>query len=193
MTLMQKKKLIIGITGASGIIYGIRILEEIRKTDLVETHLVVTEAGLLTLSYETDMNFDTLKSLADNIYDINDIAAPIASGSFRTDGMVIAPCSMKTLSSIANSISSNLLIRAADVCLKERRKLLLMVRETPFHLGHLRAMTLVTEMGGIVMPPLPAFYCRPKTIEDVINQSVGRALDLFDIESQPPINRWGKE
>ena len=174
-------KLVVGISGASGAIYGIRMLEVLQKAG-VETHLVMSDSAKRTIVYETDYTIDGLKQLATHVHDINDVGACISSGSFRHAGMVIAPCSIKTLSAIAKSFNTNLLIRAADVCLKERRKLVLMLRETPLHLGHLRLMTQVTEAGAVLVPPLPAFYHRPKTLEDVIMQSVNKALDQFDLD-----------
>ncbi len=179
---MSLSRLIVGITGASGTIYGIRLLEVLKPLP-IETHVVVTKAGQLTRAYETDISLDALKALADVYYSPNDIAACIASGSFKTIGMVVAPCSMNTLSEIAHGISSQLLPRAADVVLKERRRLVLMPRETPLHLGHLRNMTQVTEMGGIIYPALPAFYHGPKTIAEMVDETVGRVLDLFGIET----------
>jgi len=190
---MQKKRLVIGITGASGTIYGIRILQALRKIESIETHLIVSDAAAICLSHEVDMSLSELKSLADVVYDVDYFSAPVASGSFKTMGMIIAPCSIKTLSSISNSLSLNLIVRAADVCLKERRKLLLMVRETPLHLGHLRTMVNVTEMGAVIMPPLPAFYTKPQSLDDIINHSAGRALDYFDIEAPEFMKRWGED
>ncbi len=174
-------KLVVGISGASGAIYGVRILEVLRQAG-VETHLVMSDSGKRTIAYETDYSIEQVKDLASHVHSINDVGACISSGSFRHNGMVIAPCSIKTLSALANSFNTNLLIRAADVTLKERRKLVLMVRETPLHLGHLRLMTQVTEIGAVLVPPLPAFYHRPQTLEDVIIQSVNKALDQFDLD-----------
>lgn len=175
-------KLVVGISGASGAIYGIRILEVLKKAG-VETHLVISDSAKRTLVYETDdYSVEAVKNLATHVHDINDVGACIASGSFKHAGMVIAPCSIKTLSAIANSFDTNLLIRAADVTLKERRKLVLMIRETPLHLGHLRLMTQVTETGAVLVPPMPAFYHRPATIEDIVMQTVNKALDQFDLE-----------
>ncbi|MDF1758135.1 MAG: UbiX family flavin prenyltransferase [Legionellaceae bacterium] len=188
---MNKPRIIIGISGSSGIIYGVRLLEELKKIE-IETHLVVTKAGELTRSYETDISSKQLKSLASVCYPSTDITAPIASGSYKTMGMIVAPCSMKTLGEIANSTSSNLLTRAADVVLKERRRLVLMPRETPLHLGHLKNMVSVTEMGGIICPPMPAFYQNPTSIQELVNDSVGRVLDLFDIDSGL-VKRWGEQ
>ncbi|MCL4758278.1 MAG: UbiX family flavin prenyltransferase [Rhodocyclaceae bacterium] len=174
-------KLVVGISGASGAIYGIRILEVLRQAG-VETHLVMSDSAKRTIAYETDYSIQDVKGLATRMHDINDVGAAISSGSFRHDGMVIAPCSIKTLSALAHSFNTNLLIRAADVTLKERRKLVLMVRETPLHLGHLRLMTQVTETGAVLVPPLPAFYHRPRTLEDIIDQSVNKALDQFGLD-----------
>lgn len=174
-------RLVVGISGASGAIYGVRILEVLRQAG-VETHLVMSDSGKRTIAYETDYSIEAVKDLATHVHSINDVGACISSGSFRHNGMVIAPCSIKTASALANSFNTNLLIRAADVTLKERRKLVLMVRETPLHLGHLRLMTQVTEIGAVLVPPLPAFYHRPQTLEDVIIQSVNKALDQFDLD-----------
>jgi flavin prenyltransferase len=175
-------RLIIGITGASGTIYGIRLLE-VLKPLAIETHLVVTKAGQLSRSYETDVSLDDLKALADVYHRPHDIAASIASGSFKTEGMIIAPCSMNTLAEVAHGVSSQLLTRAADVTLKERRRLVLIPREAPLHLGHLRNMTAITEMGGIIYPPVPAFYQKPESIAALVDETVGRVLDLVGIET----------
>lgn len=190
------KKIIVGISGASGIIYGIRLLEVLAQVKDVQTHLVISSAAGTTMRLETDYALDQVTALADVMYPFKDIAAAISSGSFKTDGMVVAPCSMKTLAGIASSFSDNLLLRAADVVLKDRRKLILVPRETPLHLGHLRLMTQVTEYGAIVAPPMPAFYHRPQSIDDIVNQTVNRVLDLLDIElEQELFQRWqgGKE
>lgn len=184
-------RLIIGISGSSGIIYGIRLLQ-ILKTLPIETHLVVSKAGQLTRAYETELSTAELKALADVYHPCTNISASIASGSFKTLGMIIAPCSMKTLGEIAHGISSTLLTRAADVVLKERRKLVLMPRETPLHLGHLNNMVSITQMGGIICPPVPAFYTKPQSIADLVDETVGRVLDLFDLESGL-VKRWGEE
>jgi len=185
------KRLIVGISGASGIIYGIRLLQVLRDLSNVETHLVMSNAAGTTMSLETAYKPEQVAALADVTHRFRDIAAPISSGSFKTDGMVILPCSMKTLSGIAYSFSDNLLLRAADVVLKDRRRLILVPRETPLHLGHLRLMVQVTEMGGIIAPPMPAFYHRPKTIDDIVNQTVNRVLDLLDIELPKDLfTRW---
>ena len=185
------KKLIIGISGASGVIYGIRLLELLRGLDFVETHLVMSAAAGITIGLETDYSVEEVTELADVSYRFKDIAAQISSGSFRTDGMVVAPCSMKTLAGIAYSFSDNLLLRAADVVLKDRRRLVLVPRETPLHLGHLRMMVQATEIGAIIVPPMPAFYHRPQTIDDIVNQTVNRVLDLLEIELPTDLfQRW---
>lgn len=175
------KRLIVAITGATGSIYGVRLLQVLREVSGVETHLMVSDAGVLNLHQELDMGRKEVEALADVTHNVRDVGASIASGSFQSAGMVIAPCSMKTLASVAHGLSDNLIARSADVVLKERRRLVLMVRETPLNLAHLRNMTAVTEMGGIVCPPLPAFYQRPQTIEEMVDHTVGRVLDLFDI------------
>ncbi|KTD07119.1 UbiX family flavin prenyltransferase [Legionella jamestowniensis] len=185
---MNKKRMIIGISGASGIIYGIRLLELLAKTDY-ETHLIVSKAAQQTRAFETTLSANQLSALATASYSINDIAAPLASGSFKTTGMIIAPCSMRTLASIACGTTSNLLTRAADVVLKERRRLVLLVRETPLHLGHIENMKKVTEMGAIVAPPVPAFYNHPQSVDDIVTHSIGRTLDLFDIDIDV-VKRW---
>jgi len=184
----RPRRLVVGISGASGVIYGARVLEALNELG-VESHLVVTRAALLTLSQETDLTPDELTARASVVHRLNDVGATIASGSFRTLGMIVAPCSVRTMSEIATGVTSTLLTRAADVVLKERRPLVLMVRETPFHLGHLRTMTALTEMGAIIAPPLPAFYARPGTIGDIVDQSVGRALDLFGLD-WGSVKRW---
>ncbi len=188
---MEKKpKIIIGISGATGIQYGIRALELLKHED-VETHLVISKAAEMVRTYETDIKHEELLQLADKVYPLSDIGAAISSGSFKTLGMLIAPCSVKTLSEIATGVTSNLLSRAADVVLKERRRLVLMFRETPLHLGHLKSMTAVTEMGAIVMPPVPAFYLQPQSIDEMVTQSVVRALDLFGFDIDTP--RWSHD
>ena len=187
---MERRRLVVGISGATGIAYGLRILELARKAD-VETHLVVTSAGQQTRAYETDLSAADLAAMADVAHRPADIGAAIASGSFRTAGMIVAPCSIRTLSAIAYSNGDNLLTRAADVTLKERRRLVLLVRETPLTLGHLRAMTAVTESGGVVMPPVPAFYLRPDSVDAIVEHTAGRALDLLGIEV-PDLPRWGE-
>ena len=176
------KRLIIGISGASGAIYGVRLLQVLRDVAGVETHLVMSQAARQTLSLETDLSLRDVQALADVVHDARDIAASISSGSFKTAGMVILPCSIKTLSGIVNSYTDTLVTRAADVVLKERRPLVLCVRETPLHLGHLRLMTQAAELGAVIMPPVPAFYHRPQTLDDIINQTVNRVLDQFDID-----------
>ncbi|MEH6610293.1 MAG: UbiX family flavin prenyltransferase [Halioglobus sp.] len=185
------KRIIVGISGASGIVYGVRLLELLQNTE-VETHLIVTKAARLTLEYETDYKLADVKALADHSYGVDDIGAALASGSFKTAGMIVAPCSARTLSDISSSATSNLLTRAADVILKERRRLVLMVRETPLHLGHLRSMVQVTEMGAVIAPPVPAFYAQPESLDAMINHTVGRAMDLFDIELGT-VHRWKEE
>lgn len=184
----EPARLIVGISGASGVIYGVRMLQMLRALG-VETHLVMSKSAQLTLTHETDLSVAEVKALADVTYSNADIGASIASGSFRVSGMVIAPCSIKTLSEIASGITGSLLSRAADVTLKERRRLVLMLRETPLHLGHLRSMVAVTEAGAIVSPPVPAFYARPASIDEMVDHSVGRVLDLFGIESGA-VRRW---
>jgi 4-hydroxy-3-polyprenylbenzoate decarboxylase len=185
----EMKRLIVGISGATGAIYGIRLLEVLSKSN-VETHLVITEAAQKTILMETDWKLEKVKSLAKVVYDIQDIGADIASGSFQSEGMVVIPSSIKSLSAIANSFNVNLLIRAADVTLKERHKLVLVVRETPLHKGHLNLMLKVTDMGAMLLPPIPAFYFHPKTIDDLINHTVGKVLDLLGINHHL-FERWG--
>ena len=187
---MAKRRLIIGISGASGTVYGVRLLQVLRKAD-VETHLVMTRSAEVTLAYETDLKVKDVHALADVVHPVADIGAAISSGSFKTEGMVVAPCSIRSLAEIAYGNTTNLLSRAADVVLKERRRLVLMVRETPLHVGHLRAMTHVSEIGAIVMPPVPAFYARPKSIDEMVNHTVGRVLDLFGIDNAL-VKRWGE-
>jgi 4-hydroxy-3-polyprenylbenzoate decarboxylase len=186
----EARRLIIGISGASGVIYGVRALELLKGRG-IETHLVMSRAAELTLAYETELKLSHVQALADIVHPIQDIGAPISSGSFETMGMLIAPCSVRSMSEIATGVTSTLLTRAADVALKERRRLVLMLRETPLHLGHLRTMAAVTEMGAIVAPPIPGFYFGPQSLDDIINQSVGRALDLFGIETGI-VKRWGE-
>ncbi len=189
--MIKKERLVVGISGASGVIYGIRLLEVVREVEGIETHLVISRAAKQTISLETDHTVEYVESLATHLYRFNDVAAAISSGSFKTRGMVVIPCSMKTLSGIAYSFDENLLVRAADVTLKEHRRLVLVPRETPLHLGHLRLMTAVAEMGAVVLPPMPAFYHRPRTLDDVINQTVNRVLDSLDIElSKDLFTRW---
>jgi flavin prenyltransferase len=182
-------KIIVGISGATGVIYGVRMLKVLHDAG-VETHLVITQSAINNLHIETELKISDLEAMATVVYDVDDVAAAISSGSFKVDGMVVIPCTIKTLSAIANSFNYNLLVRAADVTLKECRKLVLVVRETPLHEGHLELMTKVTRKGGIIMPPTPAFYHLPKTIDDLINQSIGKILDLFSIDAKL-FKRWG--
>lgn len=175
------KRLIIAITGATGAVYGVRLLEVLRDIPGIQTHLLLSEAGLLNLHQELDLNRKQVGALAAVVHNVRDIGASIASGSFQSEGMIVAPCSMKTLAAVAHGLSDNLITRAADVVLKERRRLVLMVRETPFNLAHLRNMTAVTEMGGIIFPPLPGFYQKPQSIAEMIDHTVGRVLDLYTI------------
>ncbi len=182
------RRLIVGITGATGVIYGIRALQVLRELG-IESHLVVSRAGEMTRDYETDLSREQLHALADVVHPISDVGAAIASGSFKTMGMLIAPCSVRTLAEIATGVTTTLLTRAADVVLKERRRLVLMVREAPLHAGHLRNMLTVTEMGGIIHPPVPAFYTHPQSVADIVDQSLGRALDCLGIE-MPDMPRW---
>lgn len=181
-------RLVVGISGASGAIYGIRLLKAL-KALAVETHLIISRAAELTIAYETDLKVPEVRALADATYGINDLGAPIASGSFQTLGMVIAPCSIKTMGEIATGVTANLLSRAADVTLKERRRLVLALRETPLHTGHLRSLLALSEMGAIVAPPVPAFYARPATIEAMVDHTVGRLADLFGLETGA-VKRW---
>ena len=177
------RRLIVAITGATGSVYGVRLLETLRRLGGVETHLLISSAGWLNIQHELDLDRTTVHALADVVHNVRDVGASIASGSFATDGMIVAPCSMKTLASIALGLSDNLITRAADVVLKERRRLVLMVRETPFNLAHLRNMTSVTEMGGVIFPPLPAFYHRPASIDEMVDQTVDRVIDMFALGS----------
>jgi len=183
--------MIVGITGATGIIFGIRALQVLRELG-VESHLVVSRAGEMTRTYETQLSREELHSLADHVHPIGDVGASIASGSFRTLGMLIAPCSVRTLGEVASGVTTTLLTRAADVVLKERRRLVMMVREAPLHAGHLRNMLTVTEMGGIIHPPVPAFYTQPQSIMDLVDHALGRALDCFDLD-MPDMVRWKDE
>ncbi|MFH1803874.1 MAG: UbiX family flavin prenyltransferase [Pseudomonadota bacterium] len=187
----QKDRLIIGITGASGVIYGIRFLQLLQNTP-TETHLILSRAAERTIAYETDFKIREIKDMADIVHDNSDIGASIASGSFRSRGMVIAPCSMKSLAEVASGVADNLIARAADVILKERRRLVMMVRETPLHAGHLKNMLAATECGAIIAPPVPAFYARPASLDEMVTQSCGRVLDLFEIDL-PETARWGDE
>jgi 4-hydroxy-3-polyprenylbenzoate decarboxylase len=186
-----RKRLVVGVSGATGIVYAIQLLRRLRQVD-VESHLVVSKAGELTRTYETTLSVNELRALADVNYRVGDVSAAISSGSYKTLGMVVAPCSMRTLAEIATGMSSTLLTRAADVTLKERRKLVLLPRETPLHAVHLRNMLAVTEMGGIIMPPVPAFYLKPATIDELVDDTVCRVLDLFDIDV-PGVKRWGEQ
>ena len=183
------KKIIIGITGASGSIYGIRLLSFLKDHAHIETHLIISEAGIRNIKIETDYSIEDIKNMADYYYNNDDTAASLSSSSFLTNGMIIAPCTVKTLSSITNSYNTNLITRAADVTLKEGRKLILMVRETPFHKGHLKLMIKASDIGALIMPPIPAFYHYPKTIDDIVNHTVGKALDLFGIQHNI-FKRW---
>lgn len=185
---MGKQRMIVGITGASGTVYGVRMLQLLRAAG-IETHLVVSKAGDMTRAHETSLTRDDLRALADVAYDIHDVGAALSSGSFKTLGMVVAPCSVGTLAEIAVGTANTLLTRAADVCLKERRRLVLMVRETPLHLTHLRNMVAATEMGAIVCPPVPAFYAKPQALQDMVDHTVGRVLDLFGLDL-PVVKRW---
>ncbi len=185
---MGTRRIIVGISGASGAVYGVRMLEALRSAGH-ETHLVITRSAQVTLRYELSLKVAEVQALADVNHRSDDIGASISSGSFETVGMIVAPCSIRSLSEIATGVTSSLLTRAADVVLKERRRLVLMVRETPLHLGHLRTMMQVTEMGAIVMPPVPAFYNKPESVDDIVNHSVGRVLDLFGIENSL-VRRW---
>lgn len=188
----QKNRLIVGISGASGVVYGIRLLELLKalpEDEKVETHLIMSRAAEVTLAHETGLKVRDVEKLADVVHANKDIGASVASGSFRTLGMIIAPCSMKSLAEIATGVTDTLLSRAADVVLKERRRLVCMVRETPLHSGHLRNMLALSDMGAVIAPPVPAFYARPETIDDMVDHSVGRVLDLFEIESGT-VRRW---
>jgi flavin prenyltransferase len=185
------QRLVVGISGASGVIYGVRLLQMLRELP-IETHLVMSKSAEVTLAYETDMKIAQVKALADHCHNITDMAAPLSSGSFKTLGMIVAPCSVRSVAEIASGVTTSLLARAADVILKERRRLVLMVRETPLHLGHLRNLASVTEMGAIIAPPMPAFYNRPKTLDDIVDHNLGRVLDLFGLDSGK-VKRWGEE
>jgi 4-hydroxy-3-polyprenylbenzoate decarboxylase len=189
MPVPPRRRIVVAITGASGAVYGVRAVEMLHGLPDVETHLIITSGGRKTLIYETATDAAAVMKLADVVYHEDDLAAPISSGSYRTDGMIVAPCSIKTLSGIANCYDDNLVVRAADVAAKERRRLVLVVRETPLHLSHLRLMTEVTAAGGIIVPPVPAFYHHPKTVDDIVNQTVGRVLDLFGLDTGA-VRRW---
>jgi flavin prenyltransferase len=184
------KRIIIAISGASGVIYGIELLKELAKRD-IEVHLVISESGKRNIAIETEYSVGDIESMADRVHDNSDLGAPLASGSFLTDGMVVAPCTIKTLSGIANSYSENLIVRAADVVLKEGRKLVLLVRETPLHKGHLQLMTTAADLGAHILPPIPSFYHHPKTIEDIILQTIGKVFDYLEIEHDL-FKRWGE-
>ena len=187
----MKQRLIVGISGASGAIYGIRLLEILQKLTEIDTHLIISKAAKRTIVLETDYKVDQVEQLADEVFSAHDIAASVSSGSYQTSGMAVIPCSIKTLSGIANSYADNLLVRAADVVLKEQRKLVLVLRETPLHLGHTQLMTRSIEIGATLLPAMPAFYHRPTTIDDLINQTVNRVLDQFDIELPDDLfERW---
>ncbi|MCB0918285.1 MAG: UbiX family flavin prenyltransferase [Actinobacteria bacterium] len=185
----RRPRMVVGITGATGTVYGVRLLEALSDLD-IESHLVVSKAGSLTREYETEYSQHDITKRADVTYRHGDVAAPIASGSFRTMGMIVAPCSIRTMSDIAHGITGDLISRAADVCLKERRPLVLLVRETPLHAGHLKSMLAISEMGGIIAPPVPAFYTKPETVEDIVDHTIGRALDLFGLDMSE-LKRWG--
>jgi len=185
------KRMIIGISGASGVTYGVRLLQLLRNAG-VETHLVMSKTAELTFAYETDLKIAEVRDLANVCHGIDDMASAISSGSFRTAGMIVAPCSMRSMSEISSGVTTTLLTRAADVVLKERRRLVLMVRETPLHTGHLRTMTALSEMGAIIAPPVPAFYAKPENLEDMVEHTVGRVLDLFDIDIGV-VRRWGED
>ena len=186
---MTKRRLIIGMSGSSGVVYGVRMLEILANVEEVETHLVMSPHAKQNIEIETPYSARAVEDLADVVHSFRDQAAPVSSGSFRTDGMIVAPCSIKTLSGIVNSFADSLLVRSADVVLKEQRKLVLMVRETPLHVGHCKLLYEAAQLGAVIAPPMPAFYNSPKTIDDQVNHSVGRVLDLFDLESGV-VNRW---
>ena len=191
MTTSPRARLVVGISGASGVAYGLRILDACRELG-VETHLILSKAAGLTITQETDLTLADVQARADVNYKVGDVGAAVASGSFKTLGMIIAPCSVRTMSEIASGVTSSLLTRAADVTLKERRNLVLMVRETPLHLGHLRTMVQLSELGAVIAPPLPAFYAKPASLDEMVDQSVGRVLDLFGL-SWAPVRRWGED
>jgi 4-hydroxy-3-polyprenylbenzoate decarboxylase len=187
-----RKRIIVAITGASGVIYGVRALQLLHRLRSYETHLVLSPAAIRTLIEETDHTPDEIRALADVVHSHKDIGASIASGSFKSEGMLVAPCSVKTLSGIAHCYSDDLVVRAADVCMKERRRVVLLFRETPLHAGHIALLQQVTQSGAIVMPPVPGFYARPRSVDDIVNQTVGRALDLFEIDAGV-VRRWTEE
>ncbi|MCA9445191.1 MAG: UbiX family flavin prenyltransferase [Candidatus Omnitrophica bacterium] len=188
----MKKRIIIGMSGASGVIYGIRTLMHLRPIEEVETHLIVSEGALLNIRIETEYGADEVMALADVVHQPDNLAASISSGSFKTDGMIVIPCSVKTLSGIVYSYADNLIARAADVCLKEQRKLVLVVRETPLHKGHLEAMVKAADLGALILPPMPAFYHKPETLEDIIDQTIGKIFDYFDLDHRL-FRRWGEK
>jgi|TARA_B100001094_G_scaffold191693_1_gene185578 4-hydroxy-3-polyprenylbenzoate decarboxylase len=185
----EMKRIVVGMSGSSGVIYGIRILEILKENPEVQTHLILSQAAKMNIGIETDWAVQDVEQLADEVHNVKNISASIASGSFHTDGMIVVPCSMKTLSGIANSYAENLIIRAADVMLKERRRLVIVPRESPLHTGHCELMLKASQIGAIICPPAPAFYTDPKTVDDIINHSVARVLDLFDVESDS-LKRW---
>jgi 4-hydroxy-3-polyprenylbenzoate decarboxylase len=187
----MSKRIVVGISGASGVVYGVRLLKLLRET-AYETHLIISDSGRLNIEIETNYKPAEVEAMADKVYDHSDMAAPLSSGSFLTEGMVVVPCTVKTLSGIANSYNENLLVRAADVTLKEKRKLVLVVRETPLHQGHLRLMTLAADLGAHILPPVPSFYHKPKTIDDIIDQTIGKIFDYFGID-HTLFKRWGEE
>ncbi|MCF6202894.1 MAG: UbiX family flavin prenyltransferase [Methylococcaceae bacterium] len=188
--MIQKRRLVIAITGATGAIYGVRMLQFLRSQEEWESHLVISSAGLINLKYELEMTRSALYELADVVHGINDVAASIASGSFKTEGIIIAPCSMKTLAAVAHGFGDNLISRAADVVLKERRKLILMPRETPLNLAHIRNMASVTEMGGVIFPPMPAFYSKSNLITEMVDDGVGRVLDMMGVDAKELFTPW---
>lgn len=187
----MKKRIIVGISGASGVIYGVRTLMHLREVDDVETHLILSEGGEVNIRVETDHTVEAVKAMADVVHRPDNLAASISSGSFRTDGMIVIPCSVKTLSGVANSYADNLVARAADVCLKEKRKLVLVVRETPLHKGHLELMVRAADLGAMILPPTPAFYHKPESIEDLLDQTIGKAFDYLGVEHRL-FRRWGE-
>jgi 4-hydroxy-3-polyprenylbenzoate decarboxylase len=187
----EPARLVVGISGASGVIYGVRLLELLKKLP-VETHLVMSRSAELTLAYETDLKVSQVQALADAVHPVGDLGAALSSGSFRTLGMIVAPCSVRSMGEMAAGTGSTLLTRAADVTLKERRRLVLLVRETPLHLGHLRAMLALTEMGAVIAPPVPAFYARPQSLEEMVDHTLGRVLDLFGFDTGT-VRRWGEK
>lgn len=191
MAVQKTRRLVVGITGASGAVYGIRLLQLLRTTD-IETHLIISRAARMTIAYETDFKLPDIEALADKVYAHQDIGAACSSGSFKTLGMVIAPCSIRTMSEIATGVTSNLVSRAADVALKERRRVVLILRETPLHIGHIRGMAAATEAGAIVYPPVPAFYSRPSSLEEMIDHTLGRVMDLFDVDLEI-VKRWNPD